>query len=161
MMYKISSFRQKAVLTVTQDIRINSPNLSRTNVLLDYAVSPTISSMIFDLDSLSCLNFLGCWTIFHVACKAKEHKKYVFLYNVEHSMRPILVDAGILSLATFLHTKEELDIVLRREYQSAESTASLAHTKNKKWPLSEGHGYSTEVSRRRQGIPANQTSLPR
>jgi hypothetical protein len=161
MMYKISSFRQTAVLTVTPDIRINSPNLSRTNVLMDYAVSPIISSMIFDLDSLSYLNFLGCWTIFHVTFKAKEHQKHVFLYNVEHSIRPILVDAGILSLAAFLHTKEELDIVLRREYQSAESTASLAHTKNKKCPLSEGHGISTEVSLRRQGIPANQFSLPR
>jgi len=150
MMYKISSFRQKVILTVTPDIRINSPNLFRTNLLLDHAMSSTISLIIFDLDSLSSLNFLGSWTIFHVAYKAREHEKCVFLYNVQ---------SGILDLATNIRTKEELDAILLAAYQSPIPAAPFTTPKAVKRTLVKGHQDSTTVSRHGLGIRSPQSSL--
>ena len=163
MMYKISSFRQKVILTVTPDIRINSPNLSRTNLLLDHAMSSTISLIIFDLDSLSALNFLGSWTIFHVAYKAKEHEKCVFLYNVQPSIQPILLQSGILDLATnIIRTKEELDAIFVGAYPSPTPptpAAPFARPKAIKRTLAKGYPDSTEVSRHGLGIRSVQSSL--
>lgn len=146
MMYKFSSFREKIILTVTPDIRINSPNLYRTDLLSNQAVSPSISSIIFDLVSLSSLNFIGSWTIFQVAFKAKEHGKCVFLYNVQPSIQEALVNAGILNLASFIHTKEEFDTVLRGNHPSSAPTVSFRFTEEMKSALAERYADSTELT---------------
>ena len=99
MLYTISTPGQQVVLTLTPDLRINSSKMYETDVLLDYAVSSLVSSIVFDLRAVSDLNSIGSWTIFQVVFKAQECGKLVYLYNVQPSIRSVLVEAGILTIA--------------------------------------------------------------
>jgi anti-anti-sigma regulatory factor len=109
-----------------------------TDVLLDHAVSSLVSSIVFDLSAVSGLNSIGSWTIFQVVFKAQEHGKLVYLYNVQPSIRSVLVEAGILKMARMVETKKELDMVLRECPQSSRSTGSLNHTVNMNGMRAEG-----------------------
>lgn len=113
----ISTPGQLVVLTLTVDLSINTPNLSRTDVLLDRVVSSPISLLILDLRSLSCVNAIGTWTIFQIVFKAREQGKGVFLYNVQPPIQPYLKEAGIFELATTIDTQEELGNVLEGNYR--------------------------------------------
>ena len=113
----ISTPGQQVVLTLTVDLSINTPNLSRTDLLLDRVVSSSISILILDLRSLSCLNSIGTWTIFQIVFKAKQQGKGVFLYNVQPSIQPYLKEAGIFDLSTSIDTQEELGNVLEGNFR--------------------------------------------
>ncbi|MFZ1747484.1 MAG: STAS domain-containing protein [Nitrospirales bacterium] len=108
----ISTPGQLVVLTLTVDLSINTPNLSRTDLLLDRVVSSPISLLILDLRSLSCVNSIGTWTIFQIVFKAREQGKGVYLYNVQPALHPFLKEGGILEMATTIDTNEELGNVL-------------------------------------------------
>ncbi len=138
MLYTISTPGQQVVLTLTPDLRINSSKMYETDVLLDYAVSSLVSSIVFDLRAVSDLNSIGSWTIFQVVFKAQECGKLVYLYNVQPSIRSVLVEAGILTIARMVETKKELDMVLRESPQSSRSTGSLNHTVNMNGMRAEG-----------------------
>ncbi len=127
MLYTISTPGRQVVLTVTPDITINSSNLYQTDFLLDHAVSSSVSCIVFNLSSVSCLNAIGSWTLFQVVFKAKEHGKVVFLYNIQPSVRPVLVEAGILTMVNEIATKEELDKALQGNHQAPRSAGALAH----------------------------------
>lgn len=126
MLYTISTPGQQIVLTVTPDLSINSSNMYQTDFLLDHAVASSVSCIVFNLNSVSCLNSIGSWTIFQVVFKAREHGKVVFLYNVQPYIRLLLAEAGILTMVSVIETQEELDKTLRGNPQSPRSTASLA-----------------------------------
>ena len=113
----ISTPGQQVVLTLTVDLSINTPNLSRTNLLLDRVVSSPIALLILDLRSLSCLNSIGTWTIFQIVFKAREQGKGVFLYNVQPSIQLYLKEAGIFDLSTSIDTQEELGNVLEGNFR--------------------------------------------
>lgn len=113
----ISTPGQLVVLTLTVDLSINTPNLNRTDLLLDHVVSSPISLIIMDLRSLSYVNAIGIWTIFQVVFKAREHAKDVYLYNVQSNLQPYLNEAGILGMASAISTKEELGHVLQGNYR--------------------------------------------
>ncbi len=117
MKYTISTPGQLVVLTLTVDASINTPNLIRTDLLLDHVVSSPISLIIIDLRSLSCVNSIGVWTLLQVVFKAKEQGKGVYLYNVQPSLQPHLKEAGILEMATAINTNEELGNVLQGDYR--------------------------------------------
>ena len=138
MLYTISTPGQQVVLTLTPDLRINLSKMYETDVLLDYAVSSLVSSIVFDLRAVSGLNAIGSWTIFQVVFKAQECGKLVYLYNVQPSIRSVLVDAGILTMTRMVETKKELDMVLRESPQSSRSTGSLNHTVNMNGMRAEG-----------------------
>ena len=138
MLYTISTPGQQVVLTLTPDLRINSSKMYETDVLLDYAVSSLVSSIVFDLSAVSGLDSIGSWTIFQVVFKAQECGKLVYLYNVQSSIRPVLEEAGILTMARMVETKKELDMVLRESPQSSRSTGSLNHTVNMNGMRAEG-----------------------
>jgi anti-anti-sigma regulatory factor len=144
MTYKISSIRQNVILTFTPDMSINSPNLSRTGLLLDHAMSSSISVIIFDLASVSFLNSIGSWTLFHVAVKAKDCGKKLFLFNVAPAIKSDLLRAGLLSLAPVIHTQNELDHVLRGNY-STPSPASLHSLSPANYTSTAGHRNPREM----------------
>lgn len=120
----ISTPGQQVVLTLAVDLSINTPNLSRTDLLLDRVVSSPISLLILDLRSLSCLNSIGTWTIFQIVFKAREQGKNVFLYNVQPSIQPYLKEAGIFELSTSIDTQEELGNVLEGNFRNQRSSAN-------------------------------------
>ena len=120
----ISTPGQHVVLTLIVDLSINTPNLSRTDLLLDRVVSSPISLLILDLRSLSCLNSIGTWTIFQIVFKAREQGKGVFLYNVQPSIQPYLKEAGIFELSTSIDTQEELGNVLEGNSRLQGSSAN-------------------------------------
>ena len=120
----ISTPGQQVVLTLAVDLSINTPNLSRTDLLLDRVVSSSISLLILDLRSLSCLNSIGTWTIFQIVFKAKQQGKGVFLYNVQPSIQPYLKEAGIFELSTSIDTQEELGNVLEGNSRLQGSSAN-------------------------------------
>lgn len=120
----ISTPGQHVVLTLTVDLSINTPNLSRTDLLLDRVVSSPISLLILDLRSLSCVNAIGTWTIFQIVFKAREQGKGVFLYNVQPSIQPYLKEAGIFELSTSIETQEELGNVLEGNFRLPRSCAN-------------------------------------
>ncbi|WNM62662.1 STAS domain-containing protein [Candidatus Nitrospira neomarina] len=113
----ISTPGQQVVLTLTVDLSINTPNLSRTDMLLERVVSSPISLLILDLRSLSCVNSIGTWTIFQIVFKAREQGKGVFLYNMQPSIQPYLKEAGILELSTSIESQEELGNVLEGNFR--------------------------------------------
>ncbi|HBP86599.1 MAG: anti-sigma factor antagonist [Nitrospira sp.] len=113
----ISTPGQLVVLTLTVDISINTPNLNRTDLLLEHVVSSPVPLLILDLGSLSCVNSVGTWTIFQIVFKAREKGKGVFLFNLEPSIQSYLKEAGILELAGTIHTQEELGQVLQGDFQ--------------------------------------------
>lgn len=126
----ISTPGQLAVLTLTVDLSINTPNLNRTDLLLDHVVSSPISLIILDLRSLSSLNSIGVWTIFQVVFKAREQAKGVYLFNVQTALQPYLKESGILELATAINTQEELGKVLQGNYRLPGSRANAEHLKS-------------------------------
>lgn len=130
MLYTISTPGPQVVLTLTPDMSINATNLYRTDLLLEHAVSSSFSAIIFDLGSLSSLNAVGRWVIFQVVCKANERGKRVFLYNVPSSIQSDLDEAGILSLGWLVHTKAELEALLRGDQISVKSTVTLPQMGN-------------------------------
>ena len=123
----ISTPGQLVVLTLTVDLSINTPNLNRTDLLLDHVVSSPVSLIIMDLRSLSCVNSIGVWTIFQVVFKAREQAKSVYLYNVQSALQPYLKEAGILEMATAIITNEELGDVLQGNYRLPGSSANVDH----------------------------------
>ncbi|WNM56667.1 STAS domain-containing protein [Candidatus Nitrospira allomarina] len=125
----ISTPGQHVVLTLTVDLSINTPNLSRTDLILDRVVSSPISILILDLRSLSCVNSFGTWTILQIVFKAREQGKGVFLYNVQPSIQPYLKEAGILELSTTIDTQEELGNVLEGNYRLPRSCANGGNVK--------------------------------
>lgn len=139
----ISTPGQLVVLTLTVDLSINTPNLIRTDLLLDHVVSSPISLIIIDLRSLSCLNSIGTWTIFQAVFKAREQGKGVYLYNVQPALQPYLKEAGILELATAIETQEELGNVLQGTYRRPESGVNFEQLKSS---LTEGHVSSVGLS---------------
>lgn len=139
----ISTPGQLVVLTLTVDLSINTPNLNRTDLLLDHVVSSPISLIILDLRSLSCLNSIGVWTIFQVVFKAREQAKGVYLFNVQPALQPHLKEAGILELATAINTTEELGNVLQGTYRVPDSRMSIEHLKSS---LTEEHVSSGAIS---------------
>lgn len=120
----ISTPGQHVVLTLTVDLSINTPNLSRTDMLLERVVSSPISLLILDLRSLSCVNAIGTWTIFQMVFKAREQGKGVFLYNVQPSIQPYLKEAGIFELSTLIDTREKLGTVLDGNFRLPRSSAN-------------------------------------
>ncbi|GJL68612.1 MAG: hypothetical protein NPIRA06_12470 [Nitrospirales bacterium] len=120
----ISTPGQHVVLTLSVDLSINTPNLSRTDLLLDRVVSSPITLLILDLRSLSCLNSIGTWTIFQIVFKAREQGKGIFLYNVQPSIQPYLKEAGIFELSATIDTKEELGNVLEGNFRLPRSGAN-------------------------------------
>ena len=120
----ISTPGQHVVLTLTVDLSINTPNLNRTDLLLERVVSSPISLLILDLRSLSCVNAIGTWTIFQIVFKAKQQGKGVFLYNVQPSIQPYLKEAGIFELSTSIDTQEELGNVLEGNSRLQGSSAN-------------------------------------
>jgi anti-anti-sigma regulatory factor len=126
----ISTPGQLVVLTLTVDVSINTPNLKRTDLLLDHVVSSPISLLIIDLRSLSFLNSIGTWTIFQVVFKAREQGKGIFLYNVQPGIQSSLKEAGILEMATTIDTQEELGKVLEGNYRLPGSGVTVGHFKN-------------------------------
>jgi anti-anti-sigma regulatory factor len=126
----ISTPGQLVVLTLTVDLSINTPNLNRTDLLLDHVVSSPISLLIIDLRSLSCVNSIGIWTIFQVVFKAREQAKGVYLYNLQPALQPYLKEAGILELATAVITNEELGNVLHGNYRFPGSCANVEQVKS-------------------------------
>ena len=134
MLYTISTSGQQVVLTLTPDMSINASNLYQTDLLLEHAVSPSFSAIIFDLRSLTCLSSVGSWTIFQVALNARERGKKVFLYNVQPSIMSTLHEAGVLNQACAVNTKEELDTALRGRQQSLRAAVSFAHVKTRTLP---------------------------
>jgi anti-anti-sigma regulatory factor len=145
MTYKISSIRQNVILTFTPDMSINSPNLSRTGLLLDHAMSSSISVIIFDLVSVSRLNSIGSWTLFHVAVKAKDCGKQLFLFNVAPAIQSVLLEAGLLNLAAVIHSQNELEHVLRRNY-STPSPGSIHSLSPANFKSAVGHRNPREMS---------------
>lgn len=139
----ISTPGQLVVLTLTVDLSINTPNLNRTDLLLDHVVSSPISLLIIDLRSLSCLNSIGTWTIFQVVFKAREQAKGVYLYNVQPALQPYLKEAGILELATAIDTKEELGNMLQGTYRPPGTYENVEHLKSF---LKEGSTSSAGIS---------------
>ncbi|MCA9419534.1 MAG: hypothetical protein KC592_00865 [Nitrospira sp.] len=125
----ISTPGQHVVLTLTVDLSINTPNLNRTDLLLERVVSSPISLLILDLRSLSCVNAIGTWTIFQIVFKAREQGKGVFLYNVQPSIQPYLKEAGILELSATIDTQEELGNVLEGNYRLPTSCADGENVK--------------------------------
>ncbi len=141
----ISTPGQHVVLTLTVDLSINTPNLSRTDLILDRVVSSPISLLILNLRSLSCVNSIGTWTIFQIVFKAREQGKGVFLYHVHPSIQPSLKEAGIFELSPTIDTQEELGNVLE---------GNIRH------PRSSAKGESLEISlKERQISPAGIASL--
>ena|SRR5680860_288808 len=126
----ISTPGQLVVLTLTVDLSINTPNLNRTDLLLDHVVSSPISLLIIDLRSLSWVNSIGTWTLFQVVFKAKEQTKGVYLYNVQPALQPYLKEAGILEMATAINSTEELGNVLQGTYRPPESGVNVEHLKS-------------------------------
>src|SRR5680860_1494250 len=126
----ISTPGQLVVLTLTVDLSINTPNLNRTDLLLDHVVSSPISLLIIDLRSLSWVNSIGTWTLFQVVFKAKEQTKGVYLYNMQPAIQPYLKEAGILEMATAITTNEELGNVLQGNYQLPGLCANAEHLKS-------------------------------
>lgn len=139
----ISTPGQLVVLTLTVDLSINTPNLNRTDLLLDHVVSSPISLIILDLRSLSCLNSIGVWTIFQVVFKAREQAKGVYLFNVQPALQPHLKEAGILELVTAINTTEELGNVLQGTYRVPDSRVNVEHLKSS---LTEEHVSSRAIS---------------
>lgn len=135
----ISTPGQLVVLTLTVDLSINTPNLNRTDLLLDHVVSSPISLIILDLRSLSCVNTIGIWTIFQVVFKAKEQGRGVYLYNVQPDLQPTLKGAGILEMATAINTNEELGNVLQGDYR-VPRTVTHAEQNTNGWRFGERHG---------------------
>ncbi len=125
----ISTPGQHVVLTLTVDLSINTPNLNRTDLLLDHVVSSPISLLIIDLRSLSCVNSIGIWTIFQVVFKAREQAKGVYLYNLQPALQPYLKEAGILELSTLLDTREELGNLLDGNFRLPRSSANGENVK--------------------------------
>lgn len=139
----VSTPGQLVVLTLTVDLSINTPNLNRTDLLLDHVVSSPISLLIIDLRDLSCLNSIGAWTIFQVVVKAREQAKGVYLYNMQSALQPFLKEAGILELATAINSKEELGNVLQGNYRLPGSFANVEHLRSS---LKEGQVSSAGMS---------------
>lgn len=125
----ISTPGQHVVLTLTVDLSINTPDLSRTDMILERVVSSPISLLILDLRSLSCVNAIGTWTIFQMVFKAHEQGKAVFLYNVQPSIQPYLKEAGILELSTLIDTREKLGNVLDGNFRLPKSSANRESVK--------------------------------
>lgn len=130
MKFTSSTPGQLVVLTLTVDLSINTPNLDHTDLLLDHAVSSPCPVLILDLGSLSCVNSVGTWTIFQIVFKAKEKGKGVFLFNLQPSIQSYLKEAGILELATTIHTQEELGQVLQGDFQFPGACAHAEHLKD-------------------------------
>lgn len=139
----ISTPGQLVVLTLTVDLSINTPNLIRTDLLLDHVVSSPISLIIIDLRSLSCVNSIGAWTLLQVVFKAQEQGKGVYLYNVQPALRPHLKEAGILEMATAINTTEELGNVLHGNHRLRGSSANVGLLKSS---VREGHVSSAGMS---------------
>jgi anti-anti-sigma regulatory factor len=125
MLFTISTHGQQVVLTVTPDLSINSSNLYQTDFLLDHAMSSSVSCIVFNLSGVSCLNAIGSWTMFQVVFKAQEYGKVVFFSNVQPSVRPLLEEAGILTMVSVIETQEELDRALRGKPQTPKSAGTL------------------------------------
>ncbi|WP_342347610.1 STAS domain-containing protein [uncultured Nitrospira sp.] len=126
----ISTPGQLVVLTLTVDLNINTPNLNRTDLLLDHVVSSPISLIILDLRSLSCVNSIGVWTLFQIVFKAREQGKGVYLYNLQPALQAHLKEAGIFEMAHAIHTREELGNVLHGNYRLPGSGANIEHLKS-------------------------------
>lgn len=126
----ISTPGQLVVLTLTVDLGINTPNLNRTDLLLDHVVSSPISLIIIDLRSLSCVNSIGVWTLFQVVFKAREQGKGVYLYNLPPALQPHMKEAGILEMAHAINTTEELGNVLHGNYRLPGSGANIEQVKS-------------------------------
>ncbi|WP_447962906.1 STAS domain-containing protein [Nitrospira sp. Ecomares 2.1] len=122
----ISTPGQLVVLTLTVDLSINTPNLSRTDLLLDHVVSSPISLLIIDFRNLSCVNSIGAWTLFQIVFKAREQKKAVYLYNLQPALQPHLKEAGILEMAHLINTREDLGNLLHGNYRHQESGAKIS-----------------------------------
>ncbi len=134
----ISTPGQLVVLTLTVDPSINTPNLIRTDLLLDHVVSSPISLIIIDLRSLLSVNSIGVWTLLQVVFKAQEQGKGVYLYNVQPDLQPNLKEAGILEMATAINTNEELGNVLQGDYRSPR-TVTHAEQKTNGWRFGDRH----------------------
>lgn len=124
MLYTISTTGDHVVLTLTPDAGINSPNLYQTDFLLERAVSSSVSSLVFDLGQVSCLNSIGSWTIFQVVFKAQEHGKGVFLINVQPDLRSALMEYGVMTMAHVMDTNQELETAVRATRPSPRMTRS-------------------------------------
>ncbi|GJL58279.1 MAG: hypothetical protein NPIRA03_11360 [Nitrospirales bacterium] len=123
----ISTPGQHVVLTLTVDLSVNTPNLSRTDLLLDRIVPSPISLLILDLGSLSFVNSIGTWTIFQIVFKAREQAKGVYLFNVQPAVRPLLKEAGIFDMATEITTTSELGHVLTGNDRLSGSGVNATH----------------------------------
>ncbi len=123
----ISTPGQHVVLTLTVDLSVNTPNLSRTDLLLDRVVPSPISLLILDLGSLSCVNSIGVWTIFQIVFKAREQAKGVYLFNMQSAVRPLFKEAGILEMGTEITTTSELGHVLTGNDRPSGSGVNAAH----------------------------------
>ena len=130
MTYKISCLRQYLILTLTPDIKINFGDLCQTELLLNHAMSSSISCIIFDLGSLSSMNTIGKWTLYHLAYQATNKGKSVFLSNVSYPLEQILAESGICEFATFVKSPRELDYAIRSERQSGKSVVQKKRSKS-------------------------------
>lgn len=118
MRYKIGCVDDQLVLTLIPDESINVGKLHHAELFLNHAMSTSITCLIVDLNRITSLTPMGCWTMFQMTYQAQEHGKRVFLYRVQASVLPVLQEADLTNLASLIENEKELDRAIKRKSSS-------------------------------------------
>ncbi|MEX2491590.1 MAG: hypothetical protein WD425_07490 [Nitrospirales bacterium] len=115
MVYKIGTRGNRAVLTMTPDLSINSLDLAQTEVILHRMMASPIMAVVLNLDDVVCLTFRGSCAILQIVSHAKTQGLSVFLSNVQPSIHPLLAEIGAMDMVRLIESKEDLELALREE----------------------------------------------
>lgn len=146
MRYKISCVGDQLVLTLIPDESINVGKLHHAELFLSHAMSTSITCLIVDLNKLTALTPMGCWTMFQMAYHAQEHGKRVLLYRAPSSILPVLQEADLMSLAGLIENEKQLDQAIKGKSPSFESTDTSASVRQRTGTMKKNGRVAAEAS---------------